>query len=477
MSICKPYEGQPLVESNTQMPIRLRATMLVLLLALVVGFYLFNQIIPTYADDLCRRTPQFDLTEIFNDVYQMYFNWTGRSPVMLLNRLIFSSGQIGILFFNLVNSVMLGVACYYALQYTALKNPAQLSAGLLATSLGIFVWLLWFTPDVFAEALLWKTGAIQYFWSCIITLIALDPLLGSNRTGLKRAYLPLYYVLCLSGGTWLENLSLAVIPVWLLLLGAHFKTGLIGNVRLKQSAWGLFCWCLGTGFLFAAPGNYVRANAMHTGYHWTDQVTATWSRLIDIADPLTLLVYLLFLGILYYNRPIDWKLRIYSSLVFLLVALFSILVMIGAPIDSFVRRVGFPSEFFFIMATLCLFPREIFCQPGSRNLIIQRRAVMIVTLILASSVLIDALVVHQNYRSIWQQQQLRENWILAARSAERPLVEFLPLYFNDGRSTLDGQVNSGRYFARDITTDPEHWKNRCFARAYQLPAVVLIAKP
>jgi hypothetical protein len=85
----------------------------------------------------------------------------------------------------------------------------------------------------------------------------------------------------------------------------------------------------------------------------------------------------------------------------------------------------------------------------------------------------DALVVHRNYRSIWQQQQLREDWILVARSTHLPVVEFLPLYFDDGRSTLQGQVNEGRYFARDITTDQQHWKNKCFARAYQLPAVVL----
>ncbi len=57
------------------------------------AFFVLNFYVPFYADDYCRTKESFDLYQITSDATSDYFNWTGRWPVMFLNRVFFSFGQ------------------------------------------------------------------------------------------------------------------------------------------------------------------------------------------------------------------------------------------------------------------------------------------------------------------------------------------------------------------------------------------------
>lgn len=472
--------------------------LMILISIIVILFYLLNQIIPTFADDLCRSSSVFNLAEIFADIYAKYFNWTGRSFVMLLNRLTFSSGEFGLGMFNLINSLMLGISCWFAVHWATLNstkpNTISLTLALSASVLVIYLFLLWFTPDVFAEVLLWKTGAIQYFWACVIVLYVLRPVIelfldncnnrdqsltANNNKFSHWSSASVYCAIAFLGGNWLEHVSISVIPVWIILLIASAPSRQLWRQRIPSVlVLGLIAWCLGALLLFAAPGNYEKAGSIGESLTILERLIHVLRECYEFLDKTTLLFFGLFLFMLLINRPADTTRRLTQSSIFLLLAILPTLAMIGAPSTSFVRRTAFPYEFFLIFAVLSIFPTYLFTNGTTRFLQYQRQVLALISLILFYSILSDTRIVYRNYLSIWQQTQVREQWITAAREIKLPLVLFTPLYFDadtglETVSTATGQINQGRYFARDITRNPKHWKNTCFAKAYELQAVVL----
>jgi hypothetical protein len=241
---------------------------------------------------------------------------------------------------------------------------------------------------------------------------------------------------------------------------------------------GLIAWCLGALLLFAAPGNYVRAESIGDSLNLLQRSLGVAGRVYEIVDKTTLLIYLLFALMLVINKPQDSSKRLAQSLIFLVLALLPTIVMIGAPSSSFVRRVAFPTEFFLIFATLSLFPVELFKSSVKGPLLAQQRTFILLNLILFFTLMSDSMVVYRNYLGLWRQTQERNEWIAAAREVKMPLVPFLPLYFAKDSglnklTTATGQINQQHYFARDITAQKDHWKNTCFAQAHDLPAVVL----
>jgi len=465
----------------------------------VLLFYLLNQIVPTFADDLCQTAKSIGPMDLLKDIYNRYLHWTGRFFVMLLNRLTFSTGALGLTVFNLTNSLMLGASCLYAVTWSLHgSNQAHKPRILLLFSvMTVYLFLLWSTPDVFAEVLLWKTGAIQYFWPCVIVLYVLRPVMvlylhyvtGHREQGSELNTVPnvvkfgpsavIFCVISFLGGAWLENIAVAVILVW---------SGLLLLVAPSRELWrkrippvllaGLITWCLGALLLLAAPGNHVRAESIGDNLDLVQRSLSVAARLYDIVDKTTVLLYLLFALILVVNKPQHTSKRLAQSSIFLVLALLPALAMIAAPSASFVRRVAFPTEFFLVFATLSIFPVELFKTSAKGWLLAQQRILILSSLILFFMLMSESMVVYRNYLGLWQQTQEREEWITVAREVKMPLVPFLPLYFAEDSglsklTTATGQINQQHYFARDITSQQDHWKNTCFARAYDLPAVVL----
>ncbi|MBD3649495.1 MAG: hypothetical protein HUJ31_19040, partial [Pseudomonadales bacterium] len=207
-----------------------------------LGFFWLNRQIPLFADDYCRFADAFDASAIISGVASEYMDWSGRFPVLFLTRLMLSLGEAGLLLFDVLNVLFVFAFGYVVLDYARVNRSMRPVS--LFSIVAIFLCLFWFTPFRLGEVVLWKTGAVQYFWGTTIALLALKPVIdrvvADTALPVSRATLLSWCVLCFLGGAWLENLSVAVIAVWALLLMVrkfHFKQSVDVTLLIGLGFW------------------------------------------------------------------------------------------------------------------------------------------------------------------------------------------------------------------------------------------------
>ena len=143
---------------------------------LIVGvmFYLLNLYTPLYADDYKYLFGFGDnqgrienLTDIAVSQYSHYFNMNGRIATHSLAQLFLLIGKPA---FNIINTfafILLGIIIYYH-AYLSIRRVRVLPL------LFVFFALFISTPK-FGQSYLWVTGASNYLYGPIITLIFLVP--------------------------------------------------------------------------------------------------------------------------------------------------------------------------------------------------------------------------------------------------------------------------------------------------------------
>lgn len=441
-------------------------------LVVSVSFFILNQHVPRFADDFCRLTTSFDLFSILANVFSDYIEWTGRFPVMFVTRVILSLGDPGMLLFSISNALVLVVGCRLATHFVVPEAGHKTSVQLCV--LICFLFMFWFFPHRIGEVALWKTGAIQYFWGSIIALCALTPVV--DRVVLDRPvkwgvtpYVG-WVLLCFIGGAWLENITVAIAATWfMLLLYRRFGQN---RVIERHLVIGLIAWTLGMALLIIAPGNYVRVDVIGDQTGLIGKITPVSVHLYEYLSKGVLLIYVLFCVIALITRPADIRKRLVLSLVFATVGVLSIAATVGAPAASFVGRVAFPFEFFMIFAALSLFPVQLFTHTTGFRF--QKSALVGLCGAFSLALAADYVVVLKMYRGVLEQEVARHRIIDEARDAGKTADLIMPaLFFGERYDTIDGSVNTGRYFARDITPDPDHWRNTCYASAHDVESVRL----
>jgi len=389
---------------------------------------------------------------------------------MFVNRSVFSLGETGLLMVSLINTFLFILTVQIALKY------ASIDSKLLPTIcvLGFFLFLFWFTPEVFAEVILWRTGSIQYFWGSVIALIVIHPLIESvfeNEQAYSRWQAGLYLVLCFIGGSWLENLSVAIIPIWIAML-CQIKFTQNRNLN-KIHLLGLCAWTLGTILLIIAPGNYVRAETINDSTTIWGNFFPVLHQIYEHLDKSLILVYLLFGLILLWTNPENSRQKFCQSGIFMAMAILSILSMIAAPASSFLDRAAFPFEFFMIFATVSLFPNKLFSEQVVY--LIPSRIFTTISGLLFLSVLSNYIQVHRAYAEINLQESMRGEIVALGRNANtKNIIELPALFLTAQHNTIDGRLNKGHFFASDITRDSRHWRNECYAKAHKVPGIKLV---
>jgi len=506
------------------------------------AFFVLNFYVPFYADDYCRTKESFDLYQITSDATSDYFNWTGRWPVMFLNRVFFSFGAAGIWLLGLFNSLVLFYITRQLIFYAGVSQ--KFFAQIIFVSIFIFLW--WFVPDVFGEVVLWKTGQIQYFWIFAIFLFCIRSTIEQAIFKIKNKDGYLFYLrilACFAGGMWLEHVSAAIVVCWFLLL---FFEWLNNRNTVNRSSWILLSvWIVGAAILIFAPGNYVRGEVLGEHFSLTEKLTGITSAFIDKLDKKVLFIYLMFLvAPALLGLKIDRQ-KLKLSAFFFFISITIAIALLGAPNMMFFGRISAPSEMFIILSCMCLFPVNLF---EMENLSRTNHFVRIGLGILATAFIILLSVDYKNtlsiYMNVSQQSQTRATIIKEAIANEVEVVELPPLYFHAQQSvqnylkalkahnqlkklkahkdhllaevqkaakagnqedvdqieekirnivdprirkeqkkvahwnkkalnTANGDVNTGRLFARDITGDPAKWQNTCFSSANHISRVKL----
>lgn len=447
---------------------RYRGFAFALILTIVAtGFFLLSARMPLFADDLCRYSPVFDPTLIIQETIRAYLTWSGRFPPMAVSFSILALGKPGLISFDLINTGIVVVICREVARHACGSNVSAKLPALL-----ICVFLLWFTPARFGETFLWKTGAVQYLWGCALALVLLGPVIDhvvwQRRPGPGRWRVAVYCVACLLAGAWLSNLSVAVFCTWSLLMAIDYQRRRRLDATLLA---GLIAWGVGSLLLIVAPGNYLRAH--HIGYSagLYDRITTTSAYLVDYVDKRLAIIYISFCIILLLTEHPATRRKLYVSMIFILAGALSVLAMVGAPEISFIPRVAFPFQFFLIAATMSLFPDHLFTDTTLRSF---RLSVAGFSLILATTVAINFGSIYRQYGGMSRQAAKRNRIVARARQRGRSRdIHLPPLSFGERYNTLNGSVNFGRYFARDITTNAHNWRNACYAKAHGVASVIL----
>ena len=449
-------------------------TTIVALAIIGISFFTLNFFVPRFADDLCRYASHFDLAANLDKTWHDYIVWSGRVPTMLLNYTFFSLGEPGVIAFDLLNAISLVVGCALAIRIADPMNQLTSWQGRIA-ALTIFLALWWFTPNRLGEVVLWKTGAMQYWWGVVLSMFVLWPVLRytwwNSQLTMAPTRLAGYLCLCVLGGAWLENLSVGIGAVWALLCLADLYHRRQAFNRVV--AYGLIAWLLGAAILFGSPGNVLHAQIY--GYHMSffPRAWRTFLHMFDFIDWRLVLADTILIGVLIQTRAPMLKPRLLTALSLALVGITSVMAMSGAPESSFLGRVGSPFEFFLVFASMALFPSHLAAVDISLTL---RRALRFSTIALALGLVADFAFVTVMYHSIDRQAEAREELIaVVERGGSNVGIYFPPLTFGNAYSTIHGAVDHGPFFARDITTDPSDWRNRCYARANHVPAVALKA--
>ncbi len=449
----------------------------ILVTGFLIAFFLLNSSVPQFADDYCRVTFGLDIQQIFSAVHSEYLNWTGRFVVMFLSRFTFALGETGLLMFNILNTLMMLLAIVTVIRLTDASSRRPL---LVFVCFAVFIW---FTPHRFGEVVLWKTGAIQYFWGCVVTLVLFsrlfdeesfetEPFTGkpnsqrSNRP--FTALLPLALIGFLVGA-WLENLGAAVAAI----LGVHltlfwWKTQTVSRPILIA----LVGTTIGLIMLVGAPGNYVRANSIGESLVFFEVLLITTGRLMDFANP-----YLL--GLLVVSGIISWRwcpTHFYHALprvlTFIGIGVLSVLALSFAPAAAFIGRAAFPLEFFLVIAVCLMFPYELFNKLHYRTDIAVGTTV---TLVCGIIWMVDYQQVAKGYGQIQKLEVFRTDIIHETKKRRIPPPVPLPaLAFSNTLIVGNRTINEGRYFARDIDRDATHWRNQCYAAAHKVESVRLV---
>ncbi|MGK0336746.1 MAG: hypothetical protein ACJAWF_001363 [Candidatus Azotimanducaceae bacterium] len=433
-------------------------------------FIVLNLFVPRFADDYCFYAPQFDISSIGDIVASKYQIWTGRIVAMLLSHSFFSLGSMGLYLIAILNGFMFAMALVLA--HHLIKSHGLTTESRSATYLGmaIFLCLLWFIPHRLGEITLWKTGAVQYFWSAVLGLMLLLPLLASLKQTNQWSPLPtsLYCLLSLIVGMWLENLSAGLWGVWLLIMIRNYIV-----TRQHPALWqisGFVCFSVGLATVALAPGNYVRADLIEDPIGLIERIGITAKRLFGYIHPLLILLWLASFIVHRIIRTENLKDRVEVSAWLALVGFGATMVLSFAPTHAFIGRAVFPLEFFLILSVMVILPLELAS--------LFSRAASIGTLLLMTIWLLDYGITLQAYREVDRQTNQRLEIIELAKTAGmNRTIPLPPLYFSNDLTTAKESVNTGRYFARDLHPNPTHWLNTCYSTAMGINSVALATSP
>ncbi|QEO58147.1 DUF6056 family protein [Francisella marina] len=318
---------------------------------IVAFFLLLNYLQPMRADDFGRAntdTLAKGLIIMVHSIQADYFTWTGRVSAQALIYFLMSKTYITLSLFivNVVNSI-----AFYIFMLLTFKIVTYDRGRILSKDFAIysFFFVFVFYQTGFMANILWKTGAIQYFWGLTLLTVLYYFSIVKNKNSM---------MLGLFIGSIIGLYNEIFVCVSILLCLAYFFERVLTKKVINDTLVAFFVACgVGGIVLITAPGNYARLDHLSSGVQSSllQNVTRLISELIFTPQyTLILLIMIVIFLILAFTNKNFKKLSIVVYSAALVLSLF-VLVPVAKSYDLNQRVLLIYYAIFFMAAYMQIY--------------------------------------------------------------------------------------------------------------------------
>lgn len=318
---------------------------------IVVFFLLLNYLQPMRADDFGRAntdTLAKGLIIMVHSIQADYFTWTGRVSAQALIYFLMSKTYITLSLFivNVINSIAFYVFMLLTFKIITYDRGRILSKDFVIYS---FFFVFVFYQTGFMANILWKTGAIQYFWGLTLLTVLYYFSIVKNKNSM---------LLGLFIGSIIGLYNEIFVCVSILLCLAYFFERVLTKKVINDTIVAFFVACgIGGVVLITAPGNYARLDHLSSGVQSSllQNVTRLISELIFTPQyTLILLIMIVIFLILAFTNKNFKKLSVVVYSAALVLSLF-VLVPVAKSYDLNQRVLLIYYAIFFMAAYMQIY--------------------------------------------------------------------------------------------------------------------------
>ncbi|NDV79139.1 DUF6056 family protein [Dysgonomonas sp. 511] len=428
----------------------------ILLLCIFSLAYLLNKLYPLYSDDwtYIYSNSTSVLSQIFDRLYQQYFEWGGRSVVHSIAHLL---SWAGVAISDIVNSIAFALLTFLIYR---ICNKTNNTNTLLFAVLSLSFWLL---LPVFSCTILWLVGAANYLWGTIIVISFLYFYYNyyiSDKEYKGIFYPFIFFIFGIIAGWTNENMFIAefffIICTFLFLWFQNKKIPL-------WAVCGLIGIIIGGATMILAPGNYVRSEQVGEILGLADKslfeniiyrILKAGYRYSIYILPTTLLYILLFY---IYRKQQNGKGRklLNGSLLFFLSGHIAWMAMMASPI--FPPRAAFGIVTFIFIGCGILYANIHFENKKARY--INRIIIGIITIVFASNYIYDYL----NISYLSERFKEREEYVISEKRKGNKTIIF-----------KEEIILPVKYDFEDLSDKPDYWLNKQYAAFYVIDSVKVL---
>lgn len=434
----------------------------ILIVILSLGLIgLLNWFHPLFGDDwnyslsIDGHTRIRNLSDIFDSLYNHYFDWGGRIVVHFIAEVLLTfKPHVG----DIINSI--GYVALTLIIYKIANLTNNIRPSLL---LGIN-FLIWLFQPLFGSTILWITGSANYMWGTLIILLFITPYVSQMYTPKGSNSIPKSILLFIGGiiaGWTNENMAVALIFMLALII-LYYKVK-----QKKIPVWaisGAIGVIIGAIFMIAAPGNYARMGSEITNRYSGEQsyINLLSSRFIDTITtyyyhalaPTFIYIFTLCIYKTYDTK--NEKPVLLASVIFFLGAIVATLAMTASPI--------FPGRATFGIITLVIVAIGILYANLDFSKALIRRMSYTVLIFAFLIFITDYNRGYKMLKSIDQHLSSRINEI------EKEKKNGKKDFILEDRIT---DYNNRFLHYYELTPDSTDWHNRMFSKYYEINTITI----
>lgn len=323
--------------------------------------FILNRLYPLYADDWIytfvfgENPPRriSGLSDIITSQYNHYTLWGGRSVVHAIAQVLLLTPSF---FLDIINTLAFILFIWIVYNISNQNNPINTFVFI------VIALLMWFCLPLFTSTVIWITGSANYLWGTLIVLLFIRPYYYFVRTGISSNSIwkvLLFFIFGIVAGWTNENMSVATIFMIAILCIYQKRNDNLPYWMIS----GLIGLCIGCIIMLAAPGNYIRSEAISESLNLEQE-----SIFMQIVDRLTvflsvykrhllLLLIIYFLALILFFKTNDKNennfLIIFISLLLMITAHVAFFILVASPV--FPERALFCVVTFMVLGTSILY--------------------------------------------------------------------------------------------------------------------------